>query len=587
MLISPRRIAATAVCIACAAAAVNAASLNHWIGPNDGHWSNPAYWDEGVLPVGPTHWVSIHNGANVILDYDAGFVQSVSLGWQGTGHLTMQGTAAELDTTSIYIGDAAGQTSSLTLQGGTLNLSTGFTLADDANTDCTVDHSSGTVNSVNFNVGGRGKGTYNFYSGLIDLSGGTSIGGGTGSEGIMNMYGGTLDTGNSFGIGAYGTGTLNQYGGTITTHTETRIGSASVSTSDGTYNLHDGTFTTANLHIASYTGSTGEMNQYGGTATVNGTIYCSFQSGTAGSYTLDGAAAMLTSHGTMVGRYANGQFIHNAGTHNLNGDLTIGNSAPQATYELNGGSLTVTGETHVGQSYGLGQFIQTGGAADFQAVRIAYSSGSSGEYIMSGGSATITDLQIGSSHPGKLAITDASASLTVTGSFTIGYQGTYEAVPGTVVLMTGTNFLNQASDPAQFTGLANTTFKYLPSAPAGDTFEVCFADRGSDPAAWADNAIRALILGGSNPADIQLIDWYDNQGDGSDNDVLYVRNLVLRAGSTLDLNGIDVYYNTLSVDPTATIVNNDGALLQQLEIPEPATLAMGLFGLTLLARRRR
>lgn len=551
------RINSAAFCVACVA---NAASLNHWVGPDDGAWSNPAYWDEGVLPVGPAHWVSIENGANVILDYDAGFVQSVSLGWRGTGHLTMQGTAAELDTTSFDIGDAANQTSSLTLSGGTLNISGSLYVAGSTSTDCTVDHNSGTLNAVGLNVGSKGKGTYNFWSGLIETSHSTVIGGSADAEGILNMHGGTLSPGTSFKIGAYGMGTLNQNGGSITSNSATRVGL----TSNGIYNLYNGTFSSANLHIASNTGSTGEMNQYGGTATINGTVYCSFQSSTAGSYTLDGASAVLNSKGTMVGRYSNGQFYHNNGTHNLNGDLTIANSASLATYELNGGSLTVTGDTYVGQSFGLGQFLQTGGTANFQAISIAYSSGSSGEYIMSGGSATITDLQVGSSHAGKLAITDASASLTVTNSFTIGHNGTFEAVPGTIIYLTGTNFSNQSTDPASFAGLAHTTFDFRPATVGTDTFEACFADRGSDPSTWADNAIHTIILGGSNPANIQLTDWHDNQADGSKNDVLYVRNLILAPGATLDLNGIDVYYNTLSLDPTASILNDAGALFQQV-----------------------
>jgi len=386
------------------------------------------------------------------------------------------------------------------------------------------------------------------------------------------MHNGTYISGTSFSVGNWGKGTLNQHGGTITTNSETRIGASSTSAAEGYYNLYDGSFTTSNLHIASYSGATGELNQYGGTVTANGTVYCSFQSNTSGKYTLDGPAAVLNSRGTLVGRYANGSFIYNNGTHNLDGELTIGSSAPLANNDLNGGSLTVTGHTYVGRSYGTGNFTQTAGSSDFQRVYIAYSTNSNGTFTISGGDTTITHLQVGSSYAGNFAITDPAASVTITASLTIGPQGSLQIAPGSSINFTGSNFTNQSSNPANWAHtLADATLIFQPSVTTIDQFEVSSTDLGADSAGFTDNCIGTLVVGGANPAQIQLVDLYDNQGDGSSNEILYVRNLVLKPGSTLDLNGIDLYYNTLTIDPSVSILAN-GATFAQVSIPEPATI---------------
>jgi hypothetical protein len=69
-------------------------------------------------------------------------------------------------------------------------------------------------------------------------------------------------------------------------------------------------------------------------------------------------------------------------------------------------------------------------------------------------------------------------------------------------------------------------------------------------------------------------------------DVVYVSDLTVGLGSTLDLNGRTVYYRQLVLDPTGDVLLNGGALIQV--VPEPSSCA-GFMGccFVLMARLRR
>ena len=80
---------------------------------------------------------------------------------------------------------------------------------------------------------------------------------------------------------------------------------------------------------------------------------------------------------------------------------------------------------------------------------------------------------------------------------------------------------------------------------------------------------------------LRLEDAFDN-GNRTSFEALYVHDLVIGAGSTLDLNGLHLYY-----DGTFA---GEGSVLGGAPawVPEPATLAFILFGsITLLRRRHR
>lgn len=95
------------------------------------------------------------------------------------------------------------------------------------------------------------------------------------------------------------------------------------------------------------------------------------------------------------------------------------------------------------------------------------------------------------------------------------------------------------------------------------TLEVMSEDRGvsknatSDNFAWGDLRV-------ARGASVRLADEFDNSAsDGGAPEALYVNSLILEPGSRLDLNGRNIYYfGTLSVDETAVLIENGGALIQ-------------------------
>lgn len=117
------------------------------------------------------------------------------------------------------------------------------------------------------------------------------------------------------------------------------------------------------------------------------------------------------------------------------------------------------------------------------------------------------------------------------------------------------------------------------------TLEAGSADLGPDPAAFTETfALETLQIGGEDIGCVQLADAHDNQGDGDQEpEAIYVDNLILGAGSHLDLNGLRLYCRNLT-DLGGTIDYNGGSIIP---VPEPAALSLLTLGALALCRRRR
>ncbi len=282
----------------------------------------------------------------------------------------------------------------------------------------------------------------------------------------------------------------------------------------------------------------------------------------------------------------------------------------------NGATATISGGTLKAMDIGpnrntnpANQIIQTGGTV----IGVLTLGNYDGQitYTMSGGtlsaSKLILDAQNWASGYGALAITNADGTPDITASTYVMFGGdnatltnnqvVYSAVAGTTIKMSSAHLYNRVLNGdtgSDLSGLNNTTFAHYNAGTLADTFEVACDDVGTSEAGLALYfAIEGLTLGdGATNGMVQLVDNSDNQGDGVGGEVLYVRNLSVLAGSTLDLNGLTLYYLNGEA-PTAYTGDGrvfDGATGGQLiQIPEPATLAflgVGLVGV-LLRRRRK
>jgi hypothetical protein len=240
---------------------------------------------------------------------------------------------------------------------------------------------------------------------------------------------------------------------------------------------------TAGLEYVGLTGA-GSVTQTGGThsVTANGTngLFLGYAAGSSGTYTLSGAAAMLSVPNAVeyVGFSGAGTFIQSAGTHSVAAFLVLGNNAGSlGTYNQSGGvntdgglilgasaggsgsynlsnsaSLTALGGGEfIGQA-GAGAFNQTGGDHFVEApMYLGYAAGGSGSYTLSGGHLTLSGNEtIGYAGAGSFTQTAGSHQISVGGTngLFLGYAPTGA---GTFTLSGGT-LQTPAAEYAGFNG---------------------------------------------------------------------------------------------------------------------------------------
>jgi hypothetical protein len=103
----------------------------------------------------------------------------------------------------------------------------------------------------------------------------------------------------------------------------------------------------------------------------------------------------------------------------------------------------------------------------------------------------------------------------------------------------GGNFVNNSTNSAALIGLNGLTLSF--DGGTSSTLEVAGANLGAVAAGFTGNfALAGLTIGSASPAKVTLV------GNGQSNRALYVQNVTVKAGSTLNLNGLKLYYRTLS-----------------------------------------
>jgi hypothetical protein len=379
------------------------------------------------------------------------------------------------------------------------------------------------------------------------------------------------------GNNGYG-GFLQEAGTTLTVATRLTLGQ--LAGGEGNYTMEGGSInfgSGAGLQVG--TGGTGTFTQNGGsvswspsTEIMNGALIVGGNTGT-GSYYLQGSTATLTMDGNEIVGGPNGQgyFSQSGGTNTISrtgsdgiGRLAVGyHDGSQGTYELSGGTL-------------IADRVIIGYTPPPPSSPVQAGTGQ-GTMIISGGSLEAGELLVGGADSGggfgKLDLANASANVVVSELLQFGGLGQLTAVPGATIHMTGSEFQNTSTNADNLAGLSNLTLSFEGTG-SWDHFEVAGTDLGPVMAGFTDNfALGTLKLGTDNW--LQLVDDFDNS-EGLE--ALYVYNLILGEGAQLDLNGLHLYYLSLSLsyeDP-------------QQFVPLPAAvwlLATGLLGLLGLRRK--
>ncbi len=359
--------------------------------------------------------------------------------------------------------------------------------------------------------------------------------------------------------------------------------------SSGTYALYDGTMTSRRLEVggSSFGHGASEFLQAGGTVNTS-TLH-------VGRY----VPAVLRLNDTAAGA-APACSVSGSGSA-LPGDAVIlpepgrrVDEAGDTTYRMRGGRLSV-GHLYIDGFPQPGSFVQTGG--DVVAGRVSIS-GRDDSYVVSGGRLTAGKLDVGHYRQhgtgGTLAILSPAAEICVTERLSFGHATTFLAVPGATIHITGptsdpaelwppgSTFSNWSTDPAALSGLGNLKLIFEGGLAFAATLEVAGEDRGAGYAGFFENfALDTLQIGDAAPASVQLVDLFDNHPDVPGHEALYVKTLIIGPGSSLDLNGLTIYYLDSEIAPGTDFTN--GAALP---VPEPATLALLAVGAVALFRRR-
>jgi hypothetical protein len=198
-----------------------------------------------------------------------------------------------------------------------------------------------------------------------------------------------------------------------------------------------------------------------------------------------------------------------------------------------------------------------------------------------------------------LAILDKNAEITVAGKLLLGSETNFVAVPGTEIHLTrpappslyefqpptANSVAIHSTDADAMSGLSNLTLVFEGGADLASTIEAAGADRGASLAGFYQNfALDTLVLGGVESAALSLVDLVQNHSDDALPEALYVEHLIVNEGSTLDLNGLKLYYRT------ATIAGGGSLALSSFGIqvvPEPGAGLLGVFAASFVWRRRQ
>jgi RHS repeat-associated protein len=155
-------------------------------------------------------------------------------------------------------------------------------------------------------------------------------------------------------------------------------------------------------------------------------------------------------------------------------------------------------------------------------------------------------------------------TLAIASSLATNGLGRLASTAGSTITVSG-NLLGNTQDASLYTPQGTLLFNGSGTAVAPQLLEVMGRDAGVDPSGFTHNFVCGILaLAGSTY--VQLVDKSQNTASGAP-EALYVNSLVVPAGATLDLNGLNLYTRTAQID--GTIV---GGTLHQ--VPDSGPLAL-------------
>lgn len=352
-------------------------------------YTNAANWAGGVVPGAADNAINTNGLANVVqinagnpdwttVDISAGgvtngagaFEQNAGVvnvnGWMllgsgtdGVGSYTLNNGILNVLGGRIFLGDHPGSTSTLNINGGTIN-KTGdvFVLADGG-----------------WNGSGGRTGTVNQVAGTINSSSEIWIGQVAPGVGIYNLSGGNIYSTNWFVVARAGsTGTMNMTGGSILQISGGQPAFIVADNGNGTLNHSAGTIaTTAAEFWIGNGGSALGTNNMSGTAQLNVNNWIAIGRGGTGVLNLSGNAV-----------------INKTG----NGNIVIPGSGVGIVNQSGGTFTVASGQVWLPEN-GLGTWTLSGGAVNLGVLHIGQNGGSQGVFNLDGGTLTAAEISSG------------------------------------------------------------------------------------------------------------------------------------------------------------------------------------------------
>jgi len=526
-------------------------------------------------------------------------VDNLHVGVNATaGHTLSSGT---WQAGTMALGVQAGGNGTFTLAGGTLNVDGNISVGSGSGAFVYNGGTlglGGNLSVTNLKVGQNAAASYTQSSKTFSASNDVVVGSGTGNGAYRLEQSGTLQVGNKVYVGASGgTGRFEWYrsggltvangfdlgaAGTLAVGYDcdadqiaamtTGLGGATLEITRGATAIQDAdTVAAKTLRVGAADGGATYRLQDSGELTISTggrlAIGAASQAGRFEWYRSGGLSAPLVA-------------MESTGTLAMGADFDV---AQLLDGSLFGGSLSGIGSATLEVTRDA-TASQAGGSVKLGQLVLG-SNGLSGTYQLDGDSLAVGNLTIGSGGPGELDIVNSSAAVTVSGTVLLGREARVTAAPGSQITLTGSNVWNYSENPDKLAGLENLTLAFRPTGMIGilDQMELAGLDQGATMEGFVDNfTLGTLIVDTKDESHmmLRLVDMFRNLGP--EPEALYVHNLYVREGATLDMNFLNVYYDGTFVQE-GSIINGTPQF-----VPEPgslillATAAVGL----LLVRKR-